>query len=449
MKNLILLAGLGNSQLYNNTYYHFINDNKTVYKVKHWYSTYALLKYLKEIENLIPDIIYIIYPDTPQGIQSFERGWNIQDESQNSVIIRDPIKEILQKLVLYDFDIKGVKVPNIEKEHDIWEFLNILTNELNQIENASVIIDITHGFRLFQSLLFSFIYYFENISTNILKKIYYAIYQGKDKHTRFIELDQLIMLQHEISQIKLLIKNLDVSAFEWAKGKVRALKRFIFSLQKIMLYINNGIISNNLLEKMNSFLEKELFKNIPKEIFEEYDKFYQNSFFQGIIPKIKLIKEKIFGKIPEKTKIWQRQLNLAELLLTRKMDFSTSLQLIRESFVSWLSEEVLNSNPLEMEDRKEAGKYFGRLIQAQISNEYSINENPLFPIVSKLAEERNNFAHVFTTKEKIQLIEKRSKNIIGYMTQIKENIQDIARLYKLDENKEFFKNIIPNLEILE
>ncbi len=35
------------------------------------------------------------------------------------------------------------------------------------------------------------------------------------------------------------------------------------------------------------------------------------------------------------------------------------------------------------------------------------------------------------------------------MTEIKKNIQDIARLYKLDENKEFFKNIIPNLETLE
>ncbi len=113
------------------------------------------------------------------------------------------------------------------------------------------------------------------------------------------------------------------------------------------------------------------------------------------------------------------------------------------------SEDLPDLNPFDMDNRKKSGNYFGKLKQAQISKEYGINECQLFSLISKLADERNNFAHVFRTKEKIQLIEKRSKNIIAYMTEIKENIQDIARIYKLDENKEFFKNIIPNLETLE
>ena len=39
MDNIILLAGLGNSQFYDITFYYFEGDNKEIFKVKHWYST--------------------------------------------------------------------------------------------------------------------------------------------------------------------------------------------------------------------------------------------------------------------------------------------------------------------------------------------------------------------------------------------------------------------------
>ena len=445
----ILLSVLGNSKYHNETSYIFRDQESEDFNVKHWYSTYALLKYLKEKKNQNLDAILIIYPDIQEGIQSFDEGWEIQKKDKNFEIFREPVKILLKRVISDNCEIRGIKVPNIESEKEIWQFLTLLSNEFNKIENCSVIIDITHGFRLFQSLIFSFVYYFENISSNKLEKIYYAIYQGEEKESLFVELDQLIMLQQEISRIKLLVENLDISAYEWIKGKVRALRSYISTLQKVMLYIGNGIVSKELLEKINFLLEEDRFKYIPKDIFVKYDKFYRHSFLKGIIPEIKRIKKKIFGKVPEKTKIWQRQLNLADLLLTQKMDFSTALQLIRESFITWLCEDVLNLNPFDMDNRKESGSYFGKLKQAQISKDYSINDNKLFSLISKLADERNNFAHVFTTKEKIQLIEKRSKNIIAYMTEIKEDIQDIARFYKLNENKEFFKNVIPNLETLE
>ena len=70
----IFLSVLGNSKYYNETSYIFRDQESEDFNVKHWYSTYALLKYLKEKKNQNLDAILIIYPDTQDGIQSFNEG---------------------------------------------------------------------------------------------------------------------------------------------------------------------------------------------------------------------------------------------------------------------------------------------------------------------------------------------------------------------------------------
>ncbi len=446
MENITFVSVLGNSRFYDDTNYIFNENQREVFRLNHWYASHALLTYLKEEKSQVPNRILVLYPNTPEGVKSFEIGWESDYAEEGLGRSRKAIKDLFKENFSDTSEIIGIEFPNIENKNEIWSFLNLLVQAFNKIENSSVIVDITHGFRLFQSLLFSFIYYFENISSNKLEKIYYAIFQGKDKDSNFIELDQLIMLQQEISQIKLIVKNLDVSAFEWIKGNVKALKGFILTLQKVMLYVNNGIVSEELLEKIEFLLKPDPFKRVPLEVFKEYDNFYKDSFINGIIPEIQLIKEKIYGSGSKTLKVWNRQLNLAELLMTRKMDFSTALQLIRESFISWMCEEVMDSDPFDSEGRKSASACFGTLRQSLKSGEHGIKGSQLFSIISELSDERNNFAHVFTTRNKIAVMEKRSKSLMQFKSKILEDVVKLVELYKKAENARYFQEIVQKIK---
>lgn len=409
--------------------------------MNHWCSTYALVKYLDEVEKTSLSQIIVFYPDTPEGKQTFN-GWSIPDPPPERFKQREPVKQILEEASSSSCKIVPYEISEIKEEKDIWLFLNKLTTVLGNINHSSVIIDITLGFRLFQSLLFSFVYYFENVSSNILEKIYYAISRGPNTTSKFVQLDQLVMLQHEISHIKLLIENLDISAFEWAKSKVKALRNVVLELQKIMLFLNSGVASDELLGKLNRFLSSDHFTRKPQNIFKEYDDFYRNSFYQGIIPELETIKKEIFGENDEIKKLWKRQLNLARLLLTRKMDFSTSLGLVRESFISWLCEDILDLDPLDTAQRERSDELFRRFRFATSTNEHGINESSLFGEVNSLSVERNDYAHVFTTSEKINRLGNKSQNLNNHLKVILDKIDSISMSCSFSDSIAFFTNLV-------
>lgn len=445
MENIIFITVLGDSRYYKKTKYTFKNTDSEIFAMSHWYSSFALLKYLDQVKDISPNKIFVLYPNTEVGKKSYEEGWSSK-EIKNSEISKKSVKGILANIKPKEFEIKGIQFPNVNSNEGVWNFLNSCLETFESIENSSVIVDITHGFRIYQNLLFSFLYYFENISSNKLEKVYYALFQGEGKETPFLELDQLIMLQQEISNIRLLIKNLDIGAVESLKTKVRALKSYILTLQKVMLLISNGIVVRNLLPKINYLLEEDKFVNIPNDVFTKYDLFLERSFINGIRPELRIIRKKIFGQQPYDSKIWERQLNLADLLLKRKSDISTSLQLIRESFISWLSEEIYNQDPLEGKEREKISNIFKSLRKAQSENLYDIHDSCLFGLVDKLSQERNNFAHVFTTSKQFQIIEKKSQNILEYIQEIQGEIEKLNVLYKSDLEIKYIQKIINKLQ---
>lgn len=446
MGNTIFITILGDSRRYKATDYTFHIKNSEKFKVSHWYSSFALLRYLKENSNASLNEIFVLYPDTEVGRQSFEVGWK-KDDAKNSFEDKASVKKILSNIAPDGCNVIGITFPNVNSTEEIWDFLTSCLKFLNNVEDSKIIVDITHGFRIYQNLLFSFLYYFENISTNDLEKVYYALFQGEGEGTPFLELDQLIMLQQEISQIKLLIQNLDVGAFEALKSRVRALKSYILTLQKVLLLINNGIVSDKLLPKLDYLMDTDKFDIIPSNIFSNYDLFLKESFVKGILPEVLAIKEDIFGKDGKNSKIWERQLNLAHLLLSRKKDISTSLQLIRESFISWICEEIYDSDSLDTNKRKEASKIFKELRSIQKNNKFEINKSRLFRIIDRLAQARNSFAHVFSTSDQIQLIEKKSQDIVTYIEEILKDIISLKKLIKSKEEKEYLKNIMYKLEV--
>jgi hypothetical protein len=445
-ENTIFITILGDSRRYKNTNYTFDIKSAEKFTVNHWYASFALLKYLKENSKASINQIIILYPDTEVGRQSFEGGWK-KDDVKNSHEDKASVREILSNIAPDGCSVIGISFPNINSTEEIWDFLTSCLTFLNNVEDSKIIVDITHGFRIYQNLLFSFLYYFENISTNDLEKVYYALFQGEGEESPFLELDLLIMLQQEISQIKLLIQNLDVGAFEALKSRVTALRSYILTLQKVLLLLNNGIVSDKLIPKLDYLMDKDKFDVIPSNIFSNYDLFLKESFVKGIRPEVLAIKEEIFGKDGKYSKIWERQLNLAHLLLSRKKDISTSLQLIRESFISWICEEIYDYDSLDRSKREEASKIFKDLRKNQRKNKFEINKSMLFRIIDRLAHARNSFAHVFSTSDQIQLIEKKSRDIVNYIEEIQKDIISLKKLINSEDEKGYLKKIIDKLEV--
>ncbi|MBD3215198.1 MAG: hypothetical protein GF311_21505 [Candidatus Lokiarchaeota archaeon] len=448
MDSKIFITILGDSRFYKYTNYTFDIKSSKKFTVNHWYASFALLKYLNERSKASIRKIFVLYPATEVGMRSFEKGWK-KDENKNYNENKAPVKEIISNVAPKSSDVIGISFPNVNSTEEIWDFLTSCLKFLNKVKDSNIFVDITHGFRIYQNLLFSFLYYFENISTNKLEKVYYALFQGEGEETPFIELDQLIMLQQEISQIKLLIQNLDVGAFEALKSRVRALKSYILTLQKVLLLINNGIVSDKLLPKLDYLMDTDKFDFIPNNVFSNYDLFLKKSFVKGIRPEILAIKDAIFGNVKNESKIWQRQLNLAHLLLSRKKEISTSLQLIRESFISWICEDVYDYDSLDTTKRAEASMIFKKLRIIQKENKFGINKSLIFQIIDRLAQVRNSFAHVFSTSDQILLIEKKSQNIVNYIEEILKDIIRLKKLINSKDEKEYLINIINEMEANE
>lgn len=428
MREKIFITSIGNSRNYMDTDYIFaLSETNSSIPYRHWYSSYALLTHLVGELNWKPKRIFILYPETYEGRKSYYEGWNEKK--------RESIKDLLQKFC--DDDLDEIEVPNIKNDRDIWKFLNILTEKLRDIEDGSIIMDITHGFRLYQSLLFSLTYYFENISQDRLKleKIYYASYESTKKSSQFIELDQLIMLQQDISRIKLFLRNLDISAFDSANYNENILKDYLKPTQRIVFFINNGVVNNDLLDEINN-LESRL--NDSKSESEGKDQFYVESFINNIIPEIIKIREEIFSENQE-TAIWKRQINLAKLLLNRKLDISKSLQLIREAIISWLCEEILGIHALSIDNRKKADEILIKLKKRGRTN------RTLLSLIDYQYKKRNQFSHVFTTNNQVQALKDYSNDLLNFKRKLIQNFLNLESHFESRTNIEQLKTIVTNL----
>ncbi len=97
MENITFVSVLGNSRFYDDTNYIFKENQREVFRLNHWYASHALLTYLKEKKSQVPNRILVLYPNTPEGVKSFEIGWESDYTEEGLGRSRKAIKDLFKE----------------------------------------------------------------------------------------------------------------------------------------------------------------------------------------------------------------------------------------------------------------------------------------------------------------------------------------------------------------
>lgn len=413
----ILLTVVGRSDSYSITSY-TLGDKS----FKHWYSSYALFNLLQE-EDIFVDKVIVLYPDTPEGRQSYEVGF---DDGVH-IAIKDLFSEV---------EVEGYVLKDINSEEDaskvIEALYNLLIRELNMsIDSIDIIFDITHSFRHFTIIVLLFAEFLNKVSSAIssfsergdvkyinIENIYYAKFMGARSH--FMTLKPISILVSRVSDAYNIIQRLDYVAIDrligdiWSmlfpEGRVdkvksqqwTKIKKFLNTAKYVLFMLSSGVVWHD-------------------TVFSKIDTLDFNQIPMDIDPTISIILEAVSIELSKISvhlndeKIWRRQLKLAKLIRDRRGDLSMALSLATEGFLSWIIEEIEKKDPVDPNVRKAAGHVgtFRRYLQSYIAqNQCDSEVVAVYEILSKLLEKRNAFAHAFTDKDLLSKITVRNTNSI-------------------------------------
>lgn len=288
--------------------------------------------------------------------------------------------------LLQGIEYRKIEIPSGRDEKELWEIFGLTVEGLDQLENTSVIFDITHCFRsipFFAVLLAKFLRFIKK-SVDI-QNIFYGFLDNQTKESRIVDLAPLLELLDLIDGLNSLEKYGDLKdisrLLEIKQRKLR--QNFPASLSRI----------KKILDRLTAITEMTYIPQL-NEIAENLDSSLQD---KALLDDIRLHFKPLFYLIPrlqelatrfKVTPAWKAQLEISRWYNENRHP-SQALLVLREAIITYICSKK-NLDPYDNNQRNE--------IERELNDNRTNPRNKIDQLWDKIIQLRNKTAHALMNK---------------------------------------------------